>query len=171
MAPRDPRPCLGHRTGTPATGVPASARRGARGAVEEDVGFTPRHQRRPRPGIRERGKGRQVVPPGGDDVARASPGVRDVPRGAGNHMDVERVDGLARGLAHVHADVVTVGAELALDVLPDPGDGAEDLPLLPGGGVEPARHVARGDDEGVARGASNGGGTELAHRPVGRVPG
>jgi len=67
-------------------------------------------------------------------------------------MDVERVDGLARGLAHVHADVVAVGAVLALDLLPDPGDGAEDLPLLLGGGVEPARHAARGDDEGMARG-------------------
>ena len=78
---------------------------------EEGIVGTPRHQRRPRPGIRERGKGRQVVPPGGDDVAHASPGVRDVPRVAGNHMDVEMVDGLTRALAHVHADVVAVGAE------------------------------------------------------------
>ena len=94
--------------------------------------------------------GLEPVGAGGDDVADAASGVVDVVLVAGDEVDVEVGDGLARGLADVDADVEAVGAVAGEDGLSGEGEGGGELGLLLGGGVEPGGDVAAGDEKGVA---------------------
>ena len=85
-----------------------------------------------------------------DRPPHAAPGVRHVPGIPGDEVDVEVHHGLAGGGADVHADVVAVGVEPAVEegsCLPDEG---EEGGLFRVGRVEEGGDVAVGDEEEVA---------------------
>jgi hypothetical protein len=83
-------------------------------------------------------------------VAHAVAGIEDVPPVAGDDVDVEVEDGLARGFADVHADVEAVGVVAVVEEVPRPVDSGDDGCLLLLAGVEPGRDVPSGDDEEMA---------------------
>ena len=91
-----------------------------------------------------------VVALGGDDVSHAAPGVGDVGLVAGDQVDVQVEDGLARGFSDVDADVEAVGAVAAGDQLSASIEGGGQGRLFLGGGVEPGRDVPSRDEEQVA---------------------
>lgn len=94
----------------------------------------------------------EVVSLAGDHVPDAPTRIVHVAAVAGNHVDVEVHDGLARGLASVEADVVAVGLVGLVEFRFRLVDELEDRALFFGGGVEPGRDEAARDDEGVAFG-------------------
>jgi hypothetical protein len=135
-------------------GVPGPVQAGPQ--VGQEGVLASAHQRLP---VREVGRppgAGQVVRAGGYHVANAAARVGDVAGVAGDDVDVEVKDRLARGGADVPADVEPVGPVLLQDLVPGDRDRGDQLLLLRGSGLPPGGDVAAGDEEGVPGGHREG---------------
>jgi len=79
-----------------------------------------------------------------------APRVLDVTPIPGDQVDVQVHHGLASGLADIHADVVAVRVELAVEMSFRLFDEGEQGLLLLGGGVKKICDMPEGDDQQVA---------------------